>query len=98
MDNCIDNTFEWFTGDKIAVVTFSQKKWVNKIKKYSEEYPNDVQIVVENEDGSVVCKVPVSWFKMSPPRKGREFTEEEKAATAIRLAKAREKKNGSAVE
>lgn len=92
MDNCIDNVFEWFTGDKIAVVTFSQKKWINKIKKYSKEYPDDVQIVVENEDGSVVCKVPVSWFKMSPPRKGRELTEEEKIVVINRLKEARENK------
>ena len=92
MDSLIDNTYEWFTGDNVAIVTFSQKKWINKMRKYAEEYPEEVQIVVENEDGSIVGRVPVTWFKMSPPRKGREFTEEEKAATAERLALARKKK------
>jgi len=94
-DVCIDNVFEWYTGEKMATVTFSQKKWVNKLKKYAEN-DKDIEIIAENDDGSIVAHVPVSYFKFSPPRKGREFTEEEKAAAAIRLAKAREKKNGEA--
>ena len=92
MDGCIDNAFEWFTGDKVAVVTFSQKKWVNKLKKYAEEYPDEVQVVVENGDGSLVGKVPASWFKFSPPRK-RELTDEQRSAMAERLANARKKKD-----
>lgn len=35
MDSLIDNTYEWFTGDNVAVVTFSQKKWINKMRKYA---------------------------------------------------------------
>ena len=93
-DTCIDNTFEWYTGEKLATITFSQKKWVNKTRKYAEEYPDDVQIEYENEDGSIVAHAPISWFKFSPPRKGREFTDEEKAAVAARFAEAREKRNG----
>jgi len=92
MDNCIDNVFEWYTGEKVAGVTFSQRKWINKVKKYAEDYPDDVVIEAENDDGSIFAKIPVSWFKMSPPKKGREFTEEEKAAAAERLALAREKR------
>lgn len=92
MDNCIDNVFEWYTGEKVAGVTFSQRKWINKVKKYAEDYPDDVVIEAENDDGSIFAKIPVSWFKMSPPKKGREFTEEEKAAIAERFALAREKR------
>lgn len=95
LDACIDNVFEWYTGDNVAVVTFSQKKWINKFRKYKEEYPNDIKIIAENDDGSIVGKVPVSWIKFSPPRKGRELTEEEKNNIAKRFAEAREKKNGS---
>jgi len=93
MDVCIDNSFDWFTGEKIGSCTFSQKKYVNKVKKYAEEYPDDVKILAENEDGSIFVHMPVSWFKISPPRKGREFTDEEKQAAAERLRIAREKRN-----
>ena len=91
MDNCLDNVFEWYTNDKTATVTFSQKKWVTKLKKLMEDHP-EVELVAENEDGSIVAHVPTSWFKFSPPRKGREYTDEEKAAVAARFAEARKKK------
>jgi len=94
-DVVIDNCMEWLTGDKVGAVTFSQKRWVNKLFKYAEEYPEDVEIISQNSDGSVYAFVPISWFKFSPPRKGREMTDEEKAAAAERLRKARENKKGS---
>ena len=92
-DSCMDNSMEWLTGDKIGAVTFSQRKMVSKIERYAEEYPDEIKIIKKNDDGSIYAHVPVSWFKFSPPRKGREFSEEEKAAAAERLKIAREKKN-----
>ena len=92
-DVCLDNSMEWLTGQKIGAVTFSQKRMANKILKYAEEYPDDIKIIRINDDGTVYAHVPVSWFKFSPPRKGRELTDDEKAIAAERLRSAREKKN-----
>ena len=92
-DSCMDNSMEWLTGDRIGAVTFSQRRMVSKIEKYAEEYPDEIKIIKKNDDGSIYAHVPVSWFKFSPPRKGREFSEEEKAVAAERLRIAREKKN-----
>ena len=91
-DRSIDNSFEWLTGSKIATVTFSQQKWVNKILKYSETH-SDVEIMYQNPDGSILAHVPVSWFKFSPPRKGREFSEEEKMQISERLKNSRQKRS-----
>lgn len=93
MDRCVENVMEWIVDQKVGSVTFSQKRYISKLKKYAEEYPDDVEIIAENTDGSITAHVPVSWFKLSPPRKGREFTEEEKEMAAERLRIAREKKN-----
>ena len=93
MDRVIDNCFEWILGETTASVTFSQKKFVNKLKKLAKQYPDNVEIIAENEDGSICAHVPVSWFKFSPPKKGREFTDEEKQAAAERMLKARNAKN-----
>ena len=87
-----DNCIEWFTGAKKVGVTFSQRKWITKLKKYAKDYPDDVNVLAENEDGSIYAHVPLSWVKLSPPKKGREFTEEERAQAAERLRIAREKK------
>lgn len=92
MDNCIDNCMEWLTGQRIGAVTFSQKRWINKIKSYAKDYPDEIKIIAENPDGTIYAHVPISWFKFSPPRKGREFSDEEKIAAAERLKNARNKK------
>lgn len=92
MGNCIDNCMEWLTGQRIGAVTFSQKRWINKIKSYAKDYPDEIKIIAEDPNGTIYAHVPISWFKFSPPRKGREFSEEEKSAAAERLKNARNKK------
>ena len=92
IDITVDNCMEWITGQKRGAVTFSQRKWVAKLLQYAEKYPDDIEIVAQNSDGSVFAHVPISWFKFSPPRKGREMSEEEKLEAARRMKEARAKK------
>ena len=87
-----ENNIEWYTGDNRVTLSFSQKKYVSKIKKYAKNNP-EVEIVAESLDGSICAHIPLSWIKISPPRKGREFTEEERLAAAERLKIARENKS-----
>lgn len=47
-----------------------------------ETNPEDVQVVAENDDGSFVFHVPVSYIKFNPPKK---LTEEQKTALAERF-------------
>lgn len=89
-----ENCIEWLNGQSTATISFSQKKYISKIKKYAQDHP-ECQIVYENTDGSIVAHIPASWVKVSPNRKGREFTEEEKEAARVRLAEARERKRES---
>jgi hypothetical protein len=88
-DTCQENAIEWINGDKEVWVSFSQRKFITKLKKYAKS--NSIYIY-ENKDGSVYAKIPLSWVKISPPRKGREFSEEEKVEAAERLRIAREKR------
>ena len=59
MDRLQENLIEWITGSKTATVTFSQKKYINRIKKMAEKHPESIDIVAENEDGSVTAHIPV---------------------------------------
>ena len=86
-----ENNIEWYTGDKTVTLSFSQKKYVSKILKATKDNP-DIDIVAQNEDGSICAHIPLSWIKISPPRKGREFSDEERAMAAERLKVAREKR------
>lgn len=54
-----ENVIEWLSGDKEVTVTFSQKKFVNKIKKMAEKHPELVEIRHENADGSIVAHIPL---------------------------------------
>ena len=78
-------------GEKVASVTAaSGMKWNNSIRKLAEEFPEKVQIIAVNEDGSIFAHVQSSWMKIQPPRKV-EMTDEQKAAAAERLRAVREK-------
>ena len=79
--------------EKLATISSSETKQINKIKKLHEANPNDVHIIIDPEDnhGVIVAKMPKSYIKISPPRKVN-YTDEQRAALAERLAASREKK------
>lgn len=58
---------------------------VTRIKKYAEQYPDEVVITKEDEIG-IFATAPAKWFKFTPPRRGKVLTEEEKAELRERMA------------
>ena len=79
-----DNTIEFLRNAKIAVATFSQGKFISKMKKYKEDYPDDVEIVPVKDSNAIVCRFPAKWVKVSPPKQvSDEFRE--KSAERLRL-------------
>ena len=60
MDRCKENVIEWIEGDKTAFCTFSQKRFVNRIKRMSATHGKAVTILAENEDGSIMARIPLS--------------------------------------
>ena len=85
----------WIKGGKYAEITVpSGTALKSKLLKYAKERPDEVNHVVENKDGSMVCHVPVSYIKVSPPR---QVTEEQRNAAKERFQKLwKDKKNVSA--
>lgn len=84
-----ENVIEWIRNSKTATVTFSQGKYITKIKKLAEKYPDKIQICKVNNDSSIVAHIPVSAIKISITE--RVMSEEQKEAARERLKKAREK-------
>ena len=83
-NKCRDNGVECYTVDERVTVKFSQRKCVSKIKKLADKRPNDVEIVVENEDGSIVAHLPLSFIKISPPK---QVSEEQKERMRLQAQK-----------
>lgn len=62
-----DNSIDWFTGQTRVNITFSQRKWINKIKKLAEKYPNEV--IIQNDYGDCInAKIPLKFIKIGAPR------------------------------
>lgn len=68
-DGCIENVIEWTKDNERATLTLCQRRTITKVKKLAESHPEECQIVAENKDGSISAHVPVSWVKISPPKK-----------------------------
>ena len=77
---------EWLRGNKTATVTFpNNTRFKTKVKKLAEQYPDEVQVIVENKDGSIVAHLPVSYIKIN--RAKIDLTDEQKKERAERLRK-----------
>ena len=89
-----ETSFDYLGADTHATFCSSETKYINKILKLKESYPDDVTIQAypEKNHGMIVALIPKSWLKVAPPRK-REMTEEQRAAAAERLSAARAKRN-----
>ena len=73
-----------YTGGEMFVSS-DERKFINRIRQFAREYPDDVTIIAqpENNDGCIYARMPAKWFSIKPPTK-RNFTEEQRAALSER--------------
>lgn len=68
-----ENAIEWYTGSKTATVTFTQKKFINRIRRL-QNAGEHVEIVAENADGSITAHIsPVCNSSDDLPQQNRAF-------------------------
>ena len=78
-----ENVLEFEKNADTATVTFCQARFITKIKKLAEKFPDECQITHENKDGSIVAHIPVKWIKIS--KVDRQLTDEQRAELAERV-------------
>lgn len=93
----VETAIERVQGTDYCTVFTAEKKFINSLNRLKEQYPDEVQILTINEDGSMVAHVPFSWFRFIKPPAKREYTDEQKQAMAERMAKAREARGNNEV-
>ena len=84
-----ETAYDQLTADDYGVISTSETKWINRINKLKEAYPDQVDIRNVNSDSSIVARIPKSWFKIVPPRV-LNLTDEEREKRGERLKKSRE--------
>lgn len=70
----------------------NERKLAQQLRQYAQDYPDQVQIIKENDDGYIYAHVPYNWFKEIRPPVKRNWTDEQKEAAKLRMQLAREKK------
>lgn len=90
-----ETTTNAMADEKTLTFYSSERKWINKIKKLSNEYPEDVKInridydeMDKNMEYSIEATISKKFMKIKPPRKNN-MTDEQKAALAVRLRDSR---------
>lgn len=86
-----ENCIEWIEGDERVTITTYRKSFIRKLKAISEESPEEVQIIKENQDGSICAHISLACVKIHAKRK---LSEEQKKKVSERLIKAREARCG----
>lgn len=87
-----DNSIEFYQGSNTTTVTFSTKKYINKILALSKTHPDEVEIIKmpDENDGYLYAHIPTRWVKIGAPKK---VSDEQRQAMAERAKTARLAKN-----
>lgn len=57
-----ENMIDFVTDRNDAVISFTNKKYINRIKKLYKERKEEFTSFYENKDGSVCAKIPLKWI------------------------------------
>lgn len=79
--------------DDIVSVTTYEGRQINQLKALSEKHPDEVKLIPTDLAGVVLAHIPKKYVHVSFYESSRgNMTDEQKAAAAERMRKAREKK------
>ena len=88
-----ETCIECVNVDDIATFCSSETKWINKILKLKESYPDEVDIkcMPDENYGVLLAHIPKSWMYVRPPKR-INYSEEYKQQLSERLKLGRELK------
>ena len=85
-----ETVYEHIDGNDTFTVTAAERWSIGMIKRLAERFPERVDIVAENDDGSIVAHVPFEWMKIKPKR-NVTISDERREELREQLRAAREK-------
>ncbi len=89
---------EFIKDEERATVTFSQGRYKSRIKQLAKSYPEDCQIVAENQDGSMCAHIPVKWVKITPPKAVSELQRETSRRNIVKAMSSGHKNGLNSIE
>jgi len=94
LSNFIETSVDRVQGDDYCVVYTMEKKFIDSIKQYAKDYPQEVVIRKEQTGFGAYIEVelPYRWFKFPKPPRKVLFTPEQLEAKRQIMANARAKR------
>lgn len=83
-----ETAYEHVAGTDHFTVTAAERWSVGMIRRLAEKHPDEVKIIYENEDGSILAHVPLEWMRIRPKKK-RVLTEEQRQVLSERMRRIR---------
>lgn len=80
----VENAIEFVKDNDRATVSFSQGRYITRIRKLAAERPEECEIVAENKDGSICAHIPVVLIRINPSIELSEEQRQRKAETMRR--------------
>ena len=96
--NCVENAYEWLRGQKVIAGTLCRGRAQNRIRALAQAYPDEVQILADNADGSIFFHMPISYLPLPRRPVRRELTEEQKEISRQRFEAYRKRKKDTLEE
>lgn len=79
-----ETIYEHLQGNDTFTVTAAERSSVAMLRRLKASRPDEVEIVAENADGSIMARLPYSWMRIVPKR-NVVMSEEQRAAAAERI-------------
>lgn len=78
-DRCVENVIEWIDGSKRVSATITTRSLKRRV--YQIAATNSLlEIVAENQDGSILVRFPLKWVKINPGRSAKSNSKEEEGS------------------
>ena len=81
METCFN-----YTNKDRAFFSSDERKFITKVRKLKEKYPDEVRIIAEPEqnDGCIYCELPTRWFTIRVPKR-MNLTDEQREELSVRM-------------
>ena len=85
METCFN-----YTEKEHGFFSSDERKFISKVRKLKEKYPDQVRIIAEpkDNDGCIYAEMPTEWFTIRVPKKV-VLTDEQKQIRSERLRQIR---------
>lgn len=91
MEEVRETVYEHISGGNTFTITAAERWSVTMLRRLKEKYPEQVEVLYENKDGSILAHVPFDWMRIVPKKQDTR-SPEERIAAAKRMNAARAKK------